>query len=75
MFLNTVAGGSQVAQVVDVNPRKQGLFSPGTGHRVEAPEVLAEDPPDVVIVMNEGYLEEIRATCHELGFDPELREV
>ncbi len=71
-FLNTVTGGERVATVVDVNPRKQGRHLPGTGQLVEAPDALPSQPPDVVLVANPIYVDEIRQHCDSLGLGPEL---
>lgn len=71
-FLTTNGLGDEVAQVVDINPHKQGKFLPGTGHQVIAPEALADAPPDTVIVMNPIYLAEIGAQLSGLGLAPEL---
>jgi hypothetical protein len=61
-----------VAQVIDINPHKQGKYLPGTGHRVSAPQGLIAAPPDTVIVMNPVYLPEIGAQLRAMGLDPEL---
>jgi SAM-dependent methyltransferase len=71
-FLTTTGFTDEVAQVVDINPYKQGKFLPGTGHQVTGPEALKEAPPDVVIVMNPIYLPEIGAQLAEMELDPEL---
>ena len=68
-FLNVVPGARGIVAVVDVNPRKRGRFVPGTGHRVCAPEDLVTDRPDVVLVMNNLYEDEIRRTLADLGLD------
>jgi SAM-dependent methyltransferase len=68
-FLNVVPGGAEVHAVVDVNPRKRGGFVPGTGQRVCSPADLVEDPPEVVLVMNNVYEGEIRRTLADLGLD------
>jgi hypothetical protein len=52
--------------VVDVNPRKAGLYVPGTGQRVIAPPELTTYQPDVVLVMNPAYEAEIRGTLQHL---------
>ncbi|MCU1283249.1 MAG: S-adenosylmethionine-dependent methyltransferase [bacterium] len=60
-FLNQLdAGCGLVDCVVDINPRKQGLFVPGTGHAIVAPEALAARGVRNVIVMNPNYAAEIR---------------
>src|SRR5262249_30116437 len=71
-FLTTTGFTDEVAQVVDINPYKQGKFLPGTGHQVIGPEALKDAPPNVVIVMNPIYLPEIGAQLAEMELDPEL---
>jgi SAM-dependent methyltransferase len=71
-FLTTNELTDEVAQVVDINPYKQGKFLPGTGHQIIVPEALKEAPPDVVIVMNPIYLPEVSAQLADMELDPEL---
>ena len=71
-FLTTNGLRDEVAQVVDINPHKQGKFLPVTGHEVIGPAALATAPPDTVIVMNPIYLPEIAAALATLGLAPEL---
>jgi SAM-dependent methyltransferase len=71
-FLTTDGLGPMVAQVVDINPFKQGKYLPGAGHKVLAPEALLDAPPDTVIVMNPVYLPEIGAQLSDMGLTPEL---
>ena len=71
-FLTTNRLGAEVAQVIDINPFKQGKYLPGTGHLVSSPESLKDAPPDTVIVMNPIYLPEIGAQLNSMGLDPEL---
>jgi hypothetical protein len=54
--------GHPVDTVIDINPKKQGKFLPGSGLRVHAPhDVLSTLPSDTVIyVMNPNYMDEIR---------------
>jgi hypothetical protein len=68
-----VPGGGGVQQVVDVNPRKHGRYVPGTGQRVVAPDELSAAPPDLVVVMNPLYVDEVRSTLGRLGLDAEVR--
>jgi len=71
-FLTTLGLGEEIRAAVDINPYKQGKFTPGTGHPVIAPEALLDDPPHLVIVMNPIYVEEIRKTLASLGLEPEV---
>ncbi|WP_299822198.1 class I SAM-dependent methyltransferase [uncultured Jannaschia sp.] len=71
-FLTSTDIAGAIAQVVDINPYKQGKYLPGTGHRVSAPDELLQAPPDTVIAMNPVYRNEIAARIAELGLDCEL---
>ncbi len=68
MFLNTLPKTQQISYVVDINPRKHGKYCTGTGHQIVPPIFLQNDPPDVIIVMNTIYIDEIRQMIEELGF-------
>lgn len=69
-FVNTVpAAGSAVEALVDVNPRKQGMHVPGTGHPIVAPDALPAVRPTLVVVMNPVYVEEISQRLGSLGVD------
>jgi SAM-dependent methyltransferase len=77
-FLTTIGraeSGSFVEYAVDVNPRKQGRFLAGTGHRVLGPADLPRQRPDVVVAMNAIYAAEIRAELDRLGVAADLRTV
>jgi hypothetical protein len=60
-----------VACVVDINPRKQGCFVPGTGHPIVSPEALREKGIRHVIVMNPNYEREV--TMQAGAVDPAIR--
>ncbi|NNC92782.1 MAG: methyltransferase domain-containing protein [Acidimicrobiia bacterium] len=66
-FLNMVPGADRIQSVVDINPRKHGKHVPGTGQPVVGPEDLVDSPPDVVLVMNPIYRDEIAAQLAEIG--------
>lgn len=67
MFLNLIPGARSIAAVVDVNPRKQGMFVAGTGQQIISPEALAGFSPDLVIVLNPAYRSEIAARLMAIG--------
>ncbi|HVR78116.1 MAG TPA: class I SAM-dependent methyltransferase [Acidimicrobiia bacterium] len=66
-FMNLLSKADHVHALVDVNPRKQGTFMAGTGHRIVAPEELKELRPDLIVVVNPLYTEEITAILRDLG--------
>ncbi|RYD31414.1 MAG: methyltransferase domain-containing protein [Verrucomicrobiaceae bacterium] len=63
---------SPPAFVIDSNPSKQGMFLPGTGIRVIAPESPEVKTIPVILVANSNYLPEISATLASLGCQPKL---
>ena len=71
-FLTTLKVGEECAAVIDINPHKQGTFTPGTGHPIEPPSFLGEYRPDVVVVMNPIYEKEIGADLAGRGLRPRL---
>ena len=71
-FLNTLKTRDRIEYVVDINPRKQGRYVPGTGQQIVPPEFLRDYQPDVVIVMNPIYKKEIQQTIEELGLATEF---
>ena len=73
-FLNAV-GESGIEYAVDLNPRKHGRFIPGTGQQVMSPLFLREYRPDVVLVMNPIYRDEIEDRALGLGIVPEVLTV
>lgn len=61
-FVNMIdPGGTLVKALVDVNPRKQGRFVPGTGHAIIAPERIAQEGLSALVVLNPNYAGEIAA--------------
>ncbi len=57
---------------VDINPHKHGMFMAGTGQEIVAPEFLTTYRPELVVVMNPIYVDEIRAHLDRLGLTPRL---
>jgi hypothetical protein len=71
-FLNTYDTRELIPFVVDINPRRQGLYLPGSGQRVVPPEFLREFNPDVVIISNPTYEQEIKGQASVLGVNPQF---
>ncbi|VBB05181.1 c-methyltransferase [Lucifera butyrica] len=58
--------GKYLECVVDINPKKQGNFLPGTGHPIVGIPALAERRISSVILMNPNYKEEVMAMLNDL---------
>lgn len=66
-FLNTLDTAKLVQFMVDINPRKQGLYVGGSGQKIVAPEFLLDYQPDMIVVMNPVYVQEIREQLDAMG--------
>lgn len=70
-FLTTLNQSlDDIAYAVDINPIKTGTFMAGTGQEIVSPAFLVDYKPDVVIIMNPVYLDEITRDLHALGLAP-----
>ncbi|MGB5010628.1 MAG: hypothetical protein WBO88_10160, partial [Candidatus Dechloromonas phosphoritropha] len=58
--------------VVDINPHRHGYYLPTTGQQIVAPEFLREYQPDVVIIMNAVYRDEIGWELARMALRPEI---
>jgi len=74
-FLTTLGIQDEVAYVVDVNPHKDGTYIAGTGHPIVSPDFVRVSRPDIVIVMNPVYMNEIRQMLSDRGLSPTLLAV
>jgi len=71
-FLTTFQVHDDIKYVVDINPYRQGTFMAGTGQEIVAPEFLKEYQPDIVVVMNPVYQEEIQQDLNKMGLGSDL---
>jgi hypothetical protein len=71
-FLNTVPGANRIPCLVDTNPRKQGTFVPGTGQQVGQVASLAVHRPDVVVLLNPAYRQEVTQAFADLCPEAEM---
>lgn len=71
-FLNVVPAGRTLQAVVDLNPRKQGMYVPGTGQAIVAPQELTRLRPDVVVLLNPLYKAEVQAGLDQMGLAAEV---
>jgi hypothetical protein len=75
MFLNMVPTRDSIRYVVDINPRKQGMYVAGSGQQIVPPAFLQHYQPDLIIMMNPIYTEEIRQQLARSGVHGECVNV
>ncbi|MBN2366688.1 MAG: methyltransferase domain-containing protein [Calditrichaeota bacterium] len=71
-FLTTLKLNSEVQYAVDINPYKHGTYMAGTGQKIVSPDFLKKYQPDLVIVMNPIYMDEIKNDLQKLGINPHI---
>ena len=71
-YLTTLDVSNEIGYVVDINPNKQGMFMAGTGHEIVPPNFLKQYYPDVIIVMNPIYRDEIKRDLKEMDVSADL---
>jgi hypothetical protein len=62
----------EIGCVVDINPHRHGKYMPGLHQPIVAPEELVNYQPDLVIVMNPIYIEEITKDLNAMGLHPKV---
>lgn len=74
-FLTTLGIRDEIPYAVDINPNKHGKYMAGTGQEIVAPEKLIDYQPQIVIVMNPIYCDEIQRDLDRMGVQAELLPV
>jgi SAM-dependent methyltransferase len=69
-FLHAIRQSDIISYVVDINPYRQQTFMAGSGQRIISPSYLKEYRPDVVLIMNAIYREEIQNELHRMDLNP-----
>jgi SAM-dependent methyltransferase len=64
--------GAEPVAVVDINPHKHGKYLAGSGLEIISPDALRSLRPDVVLVMNSIYTDEVRHDLAARSLRPEL---
>jgi len=61
--------------LVDLNKRKHGLMTAGVALPVTAPEDLVDIRPDLILISNGLYEEEITSQVRSMGLQPEFATI
>jgi SAM-dependent methyltransferase len=70
-FMTTLEIKDEVQYIVDINPNRHGKFIPGVGKQIVSPEFLRDYKPEIIIIMNPVYLNEIRKMVETMGISAE----
>jgi len=71
-FMTTLGVKDEIKYVIDINPHRHGKYLPGAGKKIMRPEFLKKYKPDVTIVMNSIYCNEIQKMLDDMGVATEV---
>ncbi len=71
-FLNLLQQQGNIEYIVDLNPRKHRMYVAGTGQEIVPPQFLQEYQPDVILIMNHIYENEIQKMTADMGLNPQF---
>lgn len=71
-FLTTLAVKDEIEAIIDINPYRHGKFLPRVDKKIMPPEFLKQYRPDVTIVMNPIYRDEISQMIDDMGVSTEI---
>ena len=74
-FLTTLGVRDTIKYAVDIDPYKNGMYMAGTGQQIVSAEFLREYKPDVVIVMNPIYYNEIKQHLEQMEISAKIMPV
>ena len=58
--------------IIDINKKRHGKYLPGSVHEIVAPELIINYAPDLVIITNPTYAEEIKNQIKKLRVNKKI---
>ncbi len=71
-FITSLKITDMIDTVTDINPHRHHKFIPGIGIEVMPPEYLRVHKPDVLIIMNAVYEQEIKKSLANMALSPKI---
>jgi len=71
-FLSSLPNNNVIQSVIDINPDRQNHYMPTGSQLIVGPETLTEQKPDVVVITNQLYQQEITQTLADMNLNCEL---
>lgn len=71
-FLSSLPNSNVISSVIDINPDRQNFYMPSAAKLIAGPDTLCEQKPDVVVVTNRLYQQEIMKTLADMNLTCEL---
>lgn len=70
-LLNFLGVQDEIEYVIDINPKKTGKYIAGTGQLIVPPRFLREYQPEILILLNPLYRDEVERSIHSMGLEVE----
>jgi SAM-dependent methyltransferase len=74
-FLSLMKMGDRINYIVDINPARHNTFIPKFGKQIVSPQFLSTYEPDIIIIMNPVYENEIKKDINAIGLEPEIHSL
>ena len=71
-FFNLFDLKQDVPYIVDINEKRQGKYLPGSGQQIVSPNFIVEYQPDLIIITNPTYAQEIIQHTKEMGVEADF---
>lgn len=71
-FFNLFDAIEDIPYIVDINKGRHGKYLPGSGQKIVRPEFVPEYQPELVLITNPTYEDEIKNQIYKLGNKPEF---
>ena len=71
-YFNILTTAGRIEYIVDINVNRQGKYLPGSGTKIVHPEFLIEYKPDIVVITNPTYTDEITAYIRSMGLTSKI---
>ena len=71
-FFSLLNAAAHIEYIVDINPHRHGTYLPRFAKKIVAPSFLTQYKPDIVIIMNPVYEEEISFSLNDMRLNPKI---
>ena len=71
-FMTTLDVKNEIEYIIDINPYRHNKFIPGVGKKIMPPEFMKKYKPNVTLIMNPIYCEEIREMIKDMDISTEI---
>jgi SAM-dependent methyltransferase len=71
-LITTLKIKDEIDHIIDINPHRQGKYLAGIGKQIKSPDFLKNYTPDITLVMNPNYCQEIQNMLNNLNVSTQI---